>query len=269
MEPLFITHNAGFFSCCSVKLAQIIDYFNKHKHFPQVDSSKQFELYKNTDSDITYDYFKDYNSIDIELPQTVNTSFHWDFQFVPYYNLDYCNIKPFMQKYFSPSNEINELVHKFQYKYNLQYDNICTIFFRGNDKCTETNLSNYDEYLIYANRILKQNPNILFLIQSDETEFIEFMLEQFPNNSFYFKDEIRHVRKCNNTVDRLLRSQNYDFSKYYLAITIIMSKCKYIICGSGNCSMWIVLFRENANNIYQHLHRTHESESKWYEYETI
>ena len=32
-----------------------------------------------------------------------------------------------------------------------------------------------------------------------------------------------------------------------------MSKCKYIICGSGNCSIWIMFYRENANNVFQNL----------------
>ena len=50
-----------------------------------------------------------------------------------------------------------------------------------------------------------------------------------------------------------MKNKNYDFSKYYLAITLIMSKCKYIICGSGNCSMWIMLYRGNNNNVYQNL----------------
>jgi len=78
---------------------------------------------------------------------------------------------------------------------------------------------------------------LVFLIQSDETEFIEFITNMFPNNSFYFKDEIRHMKKCSSTVDIKMSSQNYEFSKKYLAITIIMSKCNYIICGSGNCDI--------------------------------
>lgn len=137
-------------------------------------------------------------------------------------------------------------------KYNLVYDNICVLFYRGNDKMTETSLSSYEDYVVYANTVMKNNSNIIFLIQSDETEFIEYMSRQFPN-SFHFKDEIRHVNKCNSTVDKLLKDKNYEFSKYYLAITIIMSKCKYIICGSGNCSMWIMLYRGNNNNTYQYL----------------
>lgn len=120
------------------------------------------------------------------------------------------------------------------------------MFYRGNDKITETKLPDYESYVNYANEILKKNPTILFLIQTDETEFIEYIMTH----------ETRHMKKCNSTVDILFKEKNVDFSKYYLAITIIMSKCKYIVCGSGNCSIWIMLYRGNNNNVYQYLNDT-------------
>jgi hypothetical protein len=97
------------------------------------------------------------------------------------------------------------------------------------------------------------NPDVKFLVQSDETEFIIKMRETFPENTFYFKDEIRHIPKQNNTVDKIYRDTNFEFSKLYLAITIIMSKCNYIIFGSGNCSIWIMLYRGHSNNMFQYL----------------
>ena len=37
-----ITHNAGFFSCCSVKLTKIVEFINLNKKLPDsVDSSAQ------------------------------------------------------------------------------------------------------------------------------------------------------------------------------------------------------------------------------------
>jgi hypothetical protein len=253
---IICTHSSGFFSCCSVKLHYIINYINLNFKLPDhVDSSKQFSWYKKNqdqDKDITFKYFEHYDNIkDISFSYPIN--YDWDCQFVDYSKLNYNNIIPVIKKYFSPSIKIINIINNIEKKYNLIYDNICVLFYRGNDKNTETELCNYDEYLIYANLIIKSNPNILFLIQSDETEFIDFISKKFPNNSFYFNDEIRHISKTNSSVDIQMKDKNYKFSKYYLAITIIMSKCKYIICGSGNCSMWIMFYRENSNNVYQNL----------------
>lgn len=202
---------------------------------------------------VIFDYAIDVTNICMEMTNTHPTHYVHTEQFTDYSNVDYKHITPLISKYFHPAKNINDIINNIEKKYNLTYENICVLFYRGNDKITETELCKYDEYLKYANEIMIKNPNISFLIQSDETEFIEFMTIKFPNNSFYFKDEIRHMKKCNSTVDIEMRSEIKEFSKKYLAITIIMSKCKYIICGSGNCSMWILLYRGNNENVIQNL----------------
>lgn len=62
-----ITHNAGFFSCCAIRLNKIVDFINLNKRLPDVvDSSQQFKLYKKQDmcnKDITFDYFEHYENI--------------------------------------------------------------------------------------------------------------------------------------------------------------------------------------------------------------
>jgi hypothetical protein len=249
-----INHNAGFFSCCSVKLDKIVEYINKNKKIPLfIDSSQQFSWYKNDNNrDITYDYFEHYDNItDTKIINPID--YVHTYQYINYSNLDYKNIIPLIKKYFSPSNQINTIINNIEQKYNLDYENTCVLFYRGNDKVTETTLSNYDEYSKYINELISKNPKIKFLIQSDETEFIEVMTNILLEKCFYFKDEIRHINKSNTTVDKVFKEQNFLFSKYYLAITIIMSKCKYILCGSGNCSIWIMFFRGNCNNVYQYL----------------
>lgn len=254
-KTIHCTHNAGFFSCCSVKLDNIINYINLHKQLPiKVDSSKQFNWYKKQiNKDITFEYFEHYNNIiNISTNNKITPiSYKHTFQYKPYSTLNYEQLIPIVTKYFTPSKNIKNIINNIMNKYNITYDNICVLFYRGNDKKTETALCKYYEYLNYANKIININPSIQFLIQSDETEFIDYIKGIFPDNSFYFKDEIRHIKKCNSTVDIVMKEQNNIYSKYYLAITIIMSKCKYIVCGSGNCYIWIMFYRGNNNNTCQ------------------
>jgi hypothetical protein len=248
-----VFHNSGFFSCCSVKLHAIVEFQNRYKRYPNVvDSSKQFEWYKkgNTHQDVTFVYFDEADETSLELSYV---DYHWNYQFRDYSTLDYNRICPIVNKYFSPSKEIRDIMHSIESKYQLDYANLCVLFYRGNDKNRETKICAYDEYVTVANNILNNNPNVKFLIQSDETEFIEQMTSTFPLNSLWFQQEIRHMSKCDDTVD-LCQSQHNDvFSKYYLAITMIMAKCKFIVCGSGNCSIWIVLYRGNNHNVFQNL----------------
>ena len=162
-----------------------------HNKLPDiVDSSQQFQWYKNKNKDITFDYFQDYKhilNICIINPINYHDGPKWEtqHQFTNYANLDYNGIMPLIKKYFSPSVEINNIINNIEAKHNLIYENICVLFYRGNDKNRETLKCSYDEYFFYANEIIAKNPKIIFLIQSDETEFIEFMSNKFPNNSFF------------------------------------------------------------------------------------
>jgi len=252
---------AGFYSCSSVRLHNIIEYFNKHKCLPTiVDSSEHYKLYKSKNEnenniDIIFEYFEHYDNRE-KINYEKNVDYDEDYQLIEYKKLDYEGIIPFVKKYFTPCQQIRQIVTNIETKYMINdYSNICVLFYRGNDKATEVNISNYDDVISHAKRILSKHPSVQFLIQSDETDFIERMSTEFPMNSFYFKDEIRHINKQMSSVDLInANDTNREFSKYYLAVMIIMSKCKYVICGStGNCSIWITFFRENAKNVIHYL----------------
>ena len=61
-KTITITHNSGFFSCCSVRLHDIVNFINENKCLPDcVDSSNSYLWYKLPDEgDITFDYFENY-----------------------------------------------------------------------------------------------------------------------------------------------------------------------------------------------------------------
>lgn len=258
---LKIEHNAGFFSNCSVRLDLIIKYFNYHKRLPDiVDCSVQFEWYKkNQSDDIVNHYFDDYNNNEIILYNKDIATDH-DFQFEDYKTINYDELKPFIIKYFTPSNEIKSIINNLEKKYNItNYNDIISVFYRGNDKCTETAICSHENMMSQVEELIKNNPNKKILVQSDEEEFIIKMINKYPDKVFYFKDEIRTIKhNKGTTVDKVYRESNYEFSKYFLAIINIMSKSNYIICNSTNCSIWIMYYRGNANNTKQFLN------SKWY-----
>ena len=239
----------GFFSCCSTRLESIILYFNLKKVLPEeVDSSDQFKWYKQMYStdDITYQYFEKQNSHIIDYKEI---QFTHRYQYHLYNSLPLLDYIPFIKKYFYPSVEVQQLIKEIEEKYKIDYHNTCVLFYRGNDKATEITLPSYESLLEVAKQIKEQNPNVRFLVQSDETEFLQKMLE-LPN-SFYFKDEIRHIPRQKATVDHIDINQNLRFSKLFLAITIIMAKSQYIVCNTGNCSMWICLYRGHTQNVFQ------------------
>tara|TARA_B100001093_G_C26823033_1_gene1012746 strand:- start:1319 stop:2179 length:861 start_codon:yes stop_codon:yes gene_type:complete len=260
-NKLILKHNqpcSGFFSSCTILLRLIIQFFNTQKCLPdEINCTNSFKWYTyNTSIDDLYKVLFNINidvNIEYKKPITISSQLVED-QFSNYNLLNYSEISLFIDKYFMPSKMIKDIIDKLEKKYNINYNNLCVLFYRGNDKCKEIDVGNYDFYDKEIQEIKNNNKEQLdFLIQSDETEF----LNKFSNdlvNSYIFWDEIRHINSQLSTVDKIkYENDNFYYISYFLAITIIMSKAKYIICNTGNCSLWILLFRKNSNGLQQYI----------------
>jgi hypothetical protein len=117
----------------------------------------------------------------------------------------------------------------------------------------ETELAEYEEFFNKADEILQKNQDIKFLIQTDEIEFAEAFKQKFPN-SFWFHDLSMINHDPNSSVHHSLpRSKRKEHASYFLAAVLIMSKTKHIITYSGNCGLWAILYRGNAQNVHQYL----------------
>ena len=255
-----IKHLAGFFSCCSVKLQKIVEFINSNKRLPDiVDSSQLFTKYKNNENkkkDITFHYFQNYNDISgIKLLYPIR--YHRRDQFKKYNNLNYKRIIPLIKKYFSPSNKIKNIVNNIENKYNIVYDNTLAVYYRGTDKKKETKLAPFNEFYKKILEIVNINKNIKILIQSDSARFIDFINNRNLKNVFRISENRTsylnkgiHYQQSND--------KNYLHMFNFLSTILILSKCKYIICGSGNCSIWTMFYRGNSKNIIQYL------KGKWF-----
>jgi hypothetical protein len=256
-----VVHNAGFFSCCSVVLHLIVQFVNRFGKLPSVvDTTETLEWYKpkcRKNPDIFHEYFVRKGDPPV-VSAGINIQYNEHLQFSDYRGLPFDLLNPFVDHYFSPSVVIQERQVMLEKKYNIDFETTCVVFLRGNDKKTECHIPSYGEYHAAIATLKKDHPEITsWLIQSDETEFIDEMILFYdkPNDSeraFCFADEIRHIASTpSTTVDIVQSDKNNEFSKYYLAITRIMSRCKYVIFNTGNCSIWIALFRGNMDRVVQ------------------
>lgn len=252
---LYTENGGGFFSCCTCRLENIVQFINQYRSIPKyVDSARQFGLYKSDGErggDITREYFEDDWRRSTEICDYGYIQFVNDDQYSKYETLRLDILHPIVMRYFYPSRQINALTNEIMSRYFISPENVCVLFYRGNDKMTEIEPNSYGEYYEMAQKIYEENPQIMFLIQSDETEFVDFFREAFPKNSIVCYDYIRLMSHKNATVDRVFPDINQRYSKNFLAIVIIMSLCKYVICNTGNCSLWIALYRGNTDGLYQ------------------
>ena len=254
---LKITHNAGFFSCCTIRLEDIKNYFNTHKKLPEiVDSSEQFKSYKQPGNiaDMTPVFF-DTTDVDIQYNKEIEiVPAGNEQQFTNYKLINYTDILPFVEKYFVLSSLIQENIKQLEKKYNIDYKDLCVVYYRGLGKSWETNISPYEEYINKAQEVGGKR----FLIQTDESEFLDyaskslsnsFHFSEMPTVSRNFSDSVPDVEQCLSQHDRIKHSINF------LSIVKIMSKAKNVIVYSGNVSYWMCLFRGNASGVHQYLNQ--------------
>jgi hypothetical protein len=266
MAELNIIHNAGFFSCCSVRLHHIINFFNTHRRLPvSIDSSCLFAAYKinanNHEEDISKLLFEDQPFQNIEFVR--NVDYIESYQYKPYKKLDLNNINPFIEKYFNPTKEVLDYIEFLEQKYNIDYANIASVFYRGNDKVTETVIGSYSEYFNKCQEIYNKNNNIKFLIQTDELEFRDEFKNNFSNSFFLEEMPCIKSRKYSVVHKLINRKERPEFGKKILSATKIVSKCKHLVTHSGNCGIWAVLFRGNTENVHQLLLHPNEKQKGW------
>jgi hypothetical protein len=236
---------------------------NNYKTLPfHVDSSEQFDLYKTEKGDITSVYFENYNDINIPIQYIKNIPIdYWNYQLTNYKLYDYLSVCPFVKKYFSPSLEIRNIQKDLLNDYNIQTNNCIAIYYRGTDKINETKIGDFNIYLDKLNEVLsinnatnenKTNENKMqVFIQTDSGPFLDFMKQNYPDIIYFRNNKTSYTNGGIHYESS--KSENHRDAKYLLASLLIISNCKYIICSSGNVSLWSLLYRGNANNVYQFL----------------
>jgi hypothetical protein len=256
-EIIFNECDSGFFSTCTIILTHIINYFNKNKTLPKnIDTQKMFGLYKiNKNDNILKICF---DEKDITIPYTERVSYSkltFENQFSDYKQLNYNMICPFINKYYNPSNIIIKLKNYLLSNYNINTnnENLCGVFYRGNDKIKETQKPSYNEIISKAIELKSINKNIQFIIQTDEKEFLNSFLTEFPN-SIYFK-EIPTIKSSITTVAKEFQNSTNKINilGFYLSSILIFSQLKQIIMTSGNGEMFICFYRGNAIGVHQYL----------------
>lgn len=253
MNKLVVIHNAGFFSCSSIALMDILIYFNGNQYMPeQVDRSAQYSHYKKvaTENLIPFYFLERHTKITYSEPVLMMNG-EGDFQYMDYRLINFKGLQPFLYKFFQPGQFVLDTLHHFEWKYQIDYENTCAVFYRANDKARETVIAPYESFIEKAQQVLDENPSVQFLVQPDETEFLEAFYAHFPDNTFHI-EETPHMSKKDSCIPfEMAQNERAEYGARYFAAVMMISKCKHIILHSGNGAWWAVAYRGHGNNIHQ------------------
>jgi len=222
--------NGGIFSSSTTILRCIFEYGNRYNSLPKgflintmyfiYNPMETHTDYKVSHTEV-YSHFFETNTDDIVITEQqmerMKNILHRDYQFDNYKTVPFSVICPFVRKYFSPSEEVRAILMEMERTYiepRGGYENICLLFYRGNDKATETPICSYEEMKEKAEELQREHPNLIFLVQSDETAFLNEMTQHFAN-SFRFSDEyICHISDKSTAVQQVFSKQkNYEYAK--------------------------------------------------------
>lgn len=260
---LKIVHNAGFFSCYTVILYYLIEFINTHKSLPEkLDTSETFALYKYENKDVTHDFFE-YRSTRIPMIRVKNSESIWGFQFYNYKHIDYKELLPLIQHYFTPASRITLIQDQLVSVYHINVDNCIAVYYRGTDKKKETELDTFDSYYQKLIEVVSTqettNPHLQIIIQTDSAPFLEFMKDKLSKLNVTVIS-IKENKVSNTDIgihNENSPPTNYTDMQSFLATVLIMSKCKHVLCCSNNVAIVMMfyryLYKNTVENSYQNL----------------
>lgn len=167
-----------------------------------------------------------------------------------------------INRYFSPSETIISNIDYLKNKYTFNSEETISIFYRGTDKFTEVSVATPEEYASVAKKLLKKNSSYRVLIQTDQTQALEYFLNEFGDRAFYF-EELPTTNKTGDDAKKIDMEffhkrfdyeENVDpvpFSQMFDAAIRLIASSKYPILHTGNGALFVYLYRGNANNVYQ------------------
>lgn len=269
----------GFFSYCTVTLADLISYFNIYKKLPELDRSEIYRGYKKTNQ--ATEFFS-YNNLqpltgnvsrfsafsmlygvaespDESIPEINACDKYFDgwganiFAVSEYKNIQYDCLKDILYKFFDPADDIKKLKKDIINKYAIDTDKTIAVYYRGTCKKIELDLPTYDSYFYKIEQLKKDNPEYKILIQSDELEFIAEAKKEFPSCIVIAEDKVKGNKL--SSPFWYLNNDTYSYHVFF-AIVLLLADCRHIILNTCNVGLWICLYRGHKEGIIQHLNNS-------------
>jgi hypothetical protein len=251
-DRVTIFHNSGFFSNCSVTLHAITKYFNETGEFPNnVDFSQTFCNFKE-EGRLEQDVYNQYFFFQNQIRATLNSPVIFPlYSLLDYREQSYRAIKPFIDRYFKPSEAVLTKAENLCQRYKLDLDRIITICYRGTDKHKDTRLGSFETFIDEARRVLEKEPGLDVLVQTDQEQFLDYAREQL--GSVIVFDEL--PRTTTDTVmHKVVQGGKLAWAQTFLAAIYLLSNSRHLVLHTGNVARWMCLYRGHTTRVTQYFH---------------
>jgi hypothetical protein len=113
-------------------------------------------------------------------------------------------------------------------------------------------IASYEIFYQQIKSITDKNPSIQIIVQTDTAPFLDYISRKELKNFIVIRENLCSYTDTGVHFERTVE-ENHDDLYNLLATFLVLSKCKYFICSSGNCSFWMMFYRGHAKNVFQYL----------------
>ena len=249
MNDLYCMWNCGFYSNQTQAFLSTLILLS-HGILPdKIDYSMGFKRFK---SDPERDIFPDFYRINpdqevtpknIILPDENRKQFEiYDFE---YYN-------QVVKRFFNPSGVVTDRWQMLTEKYDIDPEKTVSVLYRGTDKGTEVRLASPEDYLDVVKQILDQTPANRVLVQTDQTQVLDYFKSELGDMVVSFSETPSTSGKdAMNTVMENEGKDTMDWMQWFDAALRCVAECAYVVNHTGNCGLWMNLYRGNVDNVFQ------------------
>ena len=170
-----------------------------------------------------------------------------------YSALPFDELKAYVQNYFFPSKSVLTIQEELERKYKIDYESTVALWYRGTDKWTELSSISPRYFILEAQRLLANYDDLKILVQTDQEQVRDECIASFGKKAFYIEElpvttalvGIHHIPAETRGIS------NFRFGTTLLAVSKILSKCRYLLTSTGGFGFWACLYRGTTNNTAQ------------------
>lgn len=242
---------AGFFSSCSLSLYKIIDFIKKNKKIPNVEF-EEFAIYKEKREDNLYKYIFKENINDLNIEEITEIKFNLLANNCFYKDSDSVKLNQLIERWFCPNDEIQRIKNNFIVDTDINFSSALSIYFRGTDTQLDRGICCYNVFVNKVRHLINNKEIKQILLQTDDKMFQDYILSSDLNIPILTIKEIKPIYS-NVGFHFKIKRNKIKHIKDMVAVTLLMSECKYNLCNASNLSRWILLYKKEKENFYQFL----------------
>lgn len=250
MNQLDCMWNCGFYSNQTQAFLSTLILLSHGIVPDKISYAMGFKRFKaDPERDIFPDFYKIDTSVPVQLLKTVTLPDENKKQF-DLYDFEYYN--PVVRRFFGPSDLVAERKNQLLNNYQINPSETIAVLYRGTDKYTEVRLGSPQAYLQAVQQLLQQTNAKKVLVQTDQTQVLDFFKQELGDMVVHFDETpTTSGQEAMNTVMENEGNDTMDWMQWFDAALRVVSDCAFVVNHTGNCGLWMNLYRGNTTNVFQ------------------